>query len=162
MPMENAAGTFIVLVFMVLAVLLGAFGGFFFYLGMKSRGFDRQIAAQGLDAEARVTDKHSVHAGKNRTFYLSLEYTTTPPGGPPQTLTQDALVSRDDYDRLEKGDTLGVRYLPDAPKEMIIRKGARDQLTSSFTTAGVAGLMGGAAMLALGVAVLARWIAQNR
>jgi hypothetical protein len=143
---------------MVFGGLLAAAGAFFFRLGWLTRGFDRQIAAEGTDTQAEVTDHRSLKAARGgaRTYYITTSYAAPVAGGPPQRFTQDSPVSAADYERLNPGDTVTVRYLPNAPKEMMLSGGVRDQTGPGFFRLGVILLVLGVGLLLIGVGVLLR------
>jgi hypothetical protein len=147
---------FILIVFLIIGGLLAAFGLFFIHLGRLAEGFDRQIAADGVDGEAEVTDHRTLPGRGSSSYYVSFRYTVTPPGGPPQTLTTETEISGDDYQRLSPGDKLPIRYLPTDPQEVILAGAVRDRTTTSLLITGYGALAIGAAAALFGVIVALR------
>ena len=88
--------------------LLAAAGIFLFCLGWLTRGFDRQIAAQGVDTQAEITAHRTQMAKKGTARVYTLTTTYRVPAatgdGLPQTFTQESEVSAADYERLNPGD----------------------------------------------------------
>ena len=143
----------IFILFLVIGGLLGAFGLFFIRLGWLAQGFDRQIAAEGTDGEAEVTDRRTVGGRGSRSYYLTFRYTASPPGGQLETLTHEAEISGDDYRGLHPGDKVAIRYLPTAPKEVILSGAIRDRLTPSLFITGYGALAVGVAAALFGLIV---------
>ena len=143
---------------LALGGLLAAAGAFFFRLGRLMQGFDRQIAAEGTDTQAEVTNHRSQTAGRShaRTYYITTSYTVPAADGSPQTFTQENPISEADYERLNPGDKITIRYLPKSPKEMMLSGGVRDQTGPGFFRLGVLLLVFGVGLLLIGVGILLR------
>jgi len=141
-----------------LGLLLAVAGAFFWRLGQLVQRFDRQIAAEGVDTQAEVTDLSSQTAarGTARTYYITIAYTAPVAGGPPQTFTTKNEVSAADYDRLKLGDPVRIRYLPKTPTEMMLAGSVRDKTGPGFFRLGGLLLVLGAGLVLLGVGVLLR------
>lgn len=140
----------ILILFLVIGGLLGAFGLFFVRLGMLAQGFDRQIAAEGTDGEAEVADHRIVHGRRTRSYYITLKYTASAPGAQPETLTTDAEISSEDYQRLSIGDKVAIRYMPKAPKEAILSGAVRDRTSDSLLITGYGAMAVGAVAALIG------------
>ena len=144
----------IALVPLVLGVLMVAPGVFILRLAWLMRGFNRQIAAQGVDVQAEVTAHRSLKAKRgNRTFYITTTYSAPVAGGALQTFTTESMVSQSDYERLNPGDKITVRYLPGAPKEMILAGGVRDQSVQWMLVPGLAVTAAGAVLILIAAAI---------
>jgi hypothetical protein len=135
----------------VIGGLLGAVGLFFVRLGRLAQGFDRQIAAEGTDGEAEVTDHRTVHGRGSRSYYITFKYTVSPPGAQPETLTTDAEISSEDYQQLNVGDKVAIRYMPKAPKEVILSGAVRDRTSGSLLITGYGAMAVGAAAALIGL-----------
>ena len=148
----------IALIPFVLGALVAALGIFFLRLAWLMRGFNRQISAQGVDTQAEVTDHRRLKAGRGDayTYYLTTTYTVAAAGGAPQTFTAESTVSQADYERLNPGDKVTVRYLPSAPKEMILAGGVHDQSVQGLLAPGLAATALGGVLVLLAVWVWLR------
>jgi hypothetical protein len=146
----------VVLIPIVFGVALVAFGTFFIRLGLMARAFDRRIAAQGVDAQATITDHRQVHSdlrghGVRDDYFITFRYTPKSPGQTPKELTTETEISSDDYDRLNPGDHVTARYLPDSPTEVILLDGVQEQTVPLFFKGGIGGLLVGVLMILLGI-----------
>ena len=148
----------IALIPFVLGALVAALGVFFLRGAWFMRGVNRQIAEQGVDTQAEVTDHRSLTAarGDARTYYLTATYSVPAAGGPPRTFTRESEVSAEDYERLNPGDKVSVRYLPAAPGEMTLHSGVHDQSVQGFLAPGLAALLLGGGLMLLAVWVWLR------
>ena len=137
---------------------MAAAGAFILRLGRLVQGFDRRIAAEGVDTQAEVTDLGSLKAarGDARTYNITIAYTAPVAGGPPQTFTTKSDVSEADYDRLKLGDKVRIRYLPTAPTEMMLAGSVRDQTGPGFFRLGGLLLVLGVGLILVSVAALLR------
>ena len=145
----------IVLLAFVFGVLLCAFGGFWLRLGSLVQAGDRQIAAEGVDAEAEVTDHRTVPGRGGSLHRITFAYTVPAAGGPPKKITQEVEVTGADYERLNLGDTVAIRYLPKAPEEMILRD-LREQSVPNFLIGGIGGLAAGGILIVICIIVWLR------
>ena len=137
---------------------MAAAGVFFLRMGWLLRGFNRRIAAEGVDTQAEVTDLGSQTAarGDARTYNMTIAYTAPVAGRPAQTFTTKSDVSEADYDRLKLGDKVRIRYLPTAPKEMMLSGSVRDQTGPGFFRLGGLLLVLGVGLILVSVAALLR------
>ncbi len=141
----------ILILFLVIGGLLGAFGLFFVQLGRLGQGFDRQIAAEGTDGEAEVTDHRTVQGRGSRSFYITFKYTASALGAQPEMLTTEAEISSEDYQRLSIGDRVAIRYMPNAPKEVILSGAVRDRTSASLLITGYGTVAAGVAAALIGI-----------
>ncbi len=139
------------LILFVFGGLLCAFGWFFIRLGIAAQGFDRQIASAGTDAEAEVTDHRTIHGRGTRSYSITFEYTVNSPGGQPEKITQETDITGADYQRFKPGDKVAIRYMPNAPKEVILRDGIHEQTVPFFLTGGIGGIVAGAVLIIIGI-----------
>ncbi len=132
--------------------LLAAAGWLILRLGLRLAQFDRQIAAEGVDGEARVTDHHTLKAarGSAQSYYITFQYPAGGAGGQPQQFTEDAEISGAEYERINPGDKISIRYLPTAPKEVILTGGGRDRTAQTFLTLGITLGAAGAVLIVIG------------
>lgn len=140
---------------LIFGLLLCAFGALMLYVWRLMRADDRQIAAEGVDGEAEVTDQRTIHGRGSSNYYLTFRYTVQAPGKEPETLTQETEVSGPDYQRLPPGAKVAIRYLPTAPKEVSLRGGVRPPGTPKTLIGGLGGIVGGVLLIVLSLYILA-------
>ncbi len=140
---------------LIFGLLLCAFGAFMLYVWRSLRADDRQIAAEGVEGEAEVTDQRTVHGRGSSNYYITFKYTVQAPGREPETVTQETEISGPDYQRLQPGAKVAIRYLPNAPKEVSLRDGVRQPGTPKTLIGGIGGIVGGVFLIVLSLYILA-------
>ena len=139
----------------VFGVVLCAFGAAMLRLGSVVAAGDRKIAAEGVDAEAVITARRTVPGRGSDLHFLTFAYQVPASAGQPQRLTQEIEISDDDYRQLGLGDTLPIRYLPSAPREVILRGVAHDEGLRNALIGGIGGLLAGALLI---IIVVYAWL----
>ena len=140
-----------VIILLVLGVLLCAYGWFSMRLARAAQAFDRQIALGGVDAEAEVTDHQIIHGRRTRSYYITFEYTVNSPGGQPEKIAQKTSITGADYQRLNPGDKVAIRYLPNAPTWVMLRGAVEEQTVPAFLTAGIGGIVAGSLLIIIAI-----------
>lgn len=74
---------------------------------------NKVLADHGITIQATVSDKTATAQGRSGTLY-QIFYRFTPAGGGPTEGSDE--VSSDAYDRLQVGQQVSVRYLPETPQ----------------------------------------------
>jgi Protein of unknown function (DUF3592) len=137
----------VILIAFVFGVLLCAFGGFWLRLGQIVIAGDRQIALEGVDGQAEITDHRIVRGRRTSSHYITFNYTVKSAAGQPEKFTQETEISGADYQRLNPGDTVEIRYLPKTPKEVMLRGDVHEQSVPNFMIGGLGGLAAGAVLI---------------
>jgi Protein of unknown function (DUF3592) len=152
----------ILLIPFVLGGVLVAFGWWFIRMGMIMQTFDRQIASEGVDAEAVITDHRKVHVdlrngGGRNDYYITFEFTVNSPEESSKKITRETQISSDDYQRINPGESVAIRYLPNKPADVILLNGVHEQRVPFFRNGGIAGICGGAVLILISIIAWLRW-----
>src|SRR5579859_1898142 len=119
----------------------------------KARADARRLATEGNEAQAQVTHKRGYpHPRRGKpAWFVDYSYTVSAPGGAEQTLSGQAEISQADFERLNVGDALAVRYAPGDPSHSILAIGLDQSAAPTFMADSAAGLVIGGVLILIGI-----------
>jgi len=130
------------LLLIVMVGVLAAGTGYGIWTLRRASDYDATRAAlsrEGIETQAEIVDKRSVvqQSGRRSTsvqstrYYVTYRYSVPRPGGAAAYSTE-VEIARADFETLNTGAGLQVRYLPDQPTRVQIWTGARERQSSDF------------------------------
>ena len=95
--------------------VLGIAGAlFFFWAGLKARREANRLSESGKYGDGKIISRKETGTHRDRTFYVTFEYTAVAADGSTSTRTQEQEVKASHYNDLKEGTSVSVVYLPNA------------------------------------------------